>query len=81
MPWLDYAVLVLLAASGWMAFAALRRLVPPSAVRIYDAVAIVGCVAAVLVIGAWSGDLVPVALIAAATGVTAMARRRSTRTG
>jgi hypothetical protein len=72
MPWLDYAVLVLLAASGWMAFAALRRLVPPSAVRVYDGVAIMGCVAAVLLIGAVSGDLVPVALIAAATGVIAM---------
>jgi hypothetical protein len=81
MPWRDYAVLALLAASGWMAFTALRRLVPPRAVRFYDAVAIVGCVAAVLVIGAWSMGLVPVALIAAAISVTGMARLRSSRTG
>ena len=81
MPWLDYALLVLLAASGWMAFAAPRRLVPPHAVRSYDVLAIVCCVAAVLVIGAWSGHLVPVALIAIAISVAGMTRRRSSRTG
>jgi hypothetical protein len=50
-------------------------------VRFYDALAIVGCVAAFLVIGAWSVGLVPGALIAAAISVTGMARLRSSRTG